>query len=409
MQESEKKKFPPLYEKNEQLEDQDASILIFSDFIYERKGNSYFTDDSYLIFLNQVSSHFKKKTYLGRIGQHELKEKSFKISLDDEDFVELPYYSSLKKLHCLNIFKLFRLFQNIRRAVKKSDVLWIAWPHPISLLILLFQIGKRKRVVLNVRCDLARLVKIRYKGFFRFLALRFIGFGNTLLSLFFKDVVVLTTGTELQDMYTKLVPQTYAIKNTIISRKDIFRPDRKIIGPINLLSVGRLEPEKGIEYLLEAIPLVREKCEVNLCVIGDGQNKNELTTLSKKLGIADAVKFHGHIPFGEELLHHYKRSDIFILPSLSEGLPRVVNEVRAFGLPIISTDVGGLKSELTDQQNCLKIHTRSPKEISQKIISLAENKNLYQNISETLYCESTTNNLEYQSDKVLSLILSSYG
>jgi glycosyltransferase involved in cell wall biosynthesis len=366
------------------LEDQDASILIFSDFIYEREGNSFYTDDSYLIFLNQVGSHFTEKTYLGRNGRDELKEKSFKVSLDDANFVELPFYSSLKKLHCLNISKLFQLIRNIHRAIKKSDVLWIAWPHPISLLILLLQIGRGKRVVLNVRCDLAKLVKIRYKGLFRFFALRFIGFGNTLLSLFFEDVLVLTTGTELKEMYAKIVP-------------------------INLLSVGRLEPEKGIEYLLEAIPLIRERCPVNLCVIGDGKNKEELTSLTKKLGIADAVKFHGFIPFGEELLHHYKRSDIFVLPSLSEGLPRVVNEVRAFGLPIVSTDIGGLKSELTDQQNCLKINARSPKDISKKIISLAENKNLYQNISEKLYCESTTNNLEYQGDKVLSLILSSNG
>jgi glycosyltransferase involved in cell wall biosynthesis len=360
------------------------------------------------MFLNQVGSHFKEKTYLGRINKQTTQKQPYKVDASPNDFIEIPFYSSLKHFISSNIKNVFQLVKTINRAIKKSDILWLAWPHPISSLIILLQIGKGKKVILNVRCDLAKLVSIRYSGVSRFLGLGFISFSNQLLKWFFKDVQVLVTGSELKAMYSEFLPNTHAIKNTIISRDDCFLPERELSGSVHLLSVGRLEPEKGIEYLLKAIPLIKKKYPLKLSIVGNGQNEAKLKSLSKDLGITDSVSFHGYVPFGEDLFRHYVYSDILVLPSLSEGLPRVVNEVRGFGLPIVSTHVGGLKTELQDQQNCLKVEVQSPEDISKKVIALIEHENLYERISANLYGESLTNTIEYQSANVISKIISRY-
>ena len=386
------------------MKNQNLSILIFNDFLFHRKGNSIYTDDSHIIFSDLVGNNFKEKTFLGRINQDKTEKRLHKTSLSSSDFIEIPYYSNLKNFPFLSISKTFQLFKKIKHVITKNDILWLAWPHPISLLIVFLQIRKKKKIVLNVRCDLAELVKIRYKGIFRFLASGFIRISNGFLTFFLKDSIVLATGSELKEIYAEFSPNTYAIKDTIISNSIFLMPDRETFDSINLLFVGRLETEKGIEYLLEAIPLIQKKHPVTLNIIGEGINEAALIALSRKLKINDSVIFYGHIPFGEELFNHYINSDVFVLPSLSEGLPRVINEARGFGLPIVCTNVGGIKTELKDQEDCLKVKVKSPEDISRKIIALIENRKLYKNISNNLYNESLTNNIEHQSAKVTSII-----
>ncbi|MFY0630552.1 MAG: glycosyltransferase family 4 protein [Flavobacteriaceae bacterium] len=390
------------------MENQDLSILIFNDFLFHREGDSIYTDDSYIIFADLVGKNFKEKSFLGRISQNKKDERSYETPIPPSDIIEIPYYSSLKYFPFFNVFKTFRLVKTINSVIKKSDILWLAWPHPISLLILFLQIGKGKKIILNVRCDLAELVKIRYSGIFRFLASSFIKLSNGLLPFLVKDFTVLVTGSELKEAYSKLSPNTYDIRNTVISNNSFTMPDRKKIDPIHLLFVGRLEAEKGIEYLLEAIPLIQKKHPVTLRIVGDGINEETLVALSKELKITDSVEFYGYVPFGKELFSHYINSDIFVLPSLSEGFPRVIDEARGFGLPIVCTNVGGMKTELRDHENCLKVEARSSEDISRKIITLIENKKLYKSISDKLYKESLTNTIEHQSAKVTSIISACY-
>ena len=117
-----------------------------------------------------------------------------------------------------------------------------------------------------------------------------------------------------------------------------------------LLYVGRLSSEKGISVLLESLALLeKESLDFELAVLGDGQDRAYLQTMVEDLGIADRITFCGFVD-RETIVESLVESDIFILPSFAEGIPVVLMEAMASGVPVISTYVGGIAELVTDMR-----------------------------------------------------------
>jgi len=123
-----------------------------------------------------------------------------------------------------------------------------------------------------------------------------------------------------------------------------------------LLSVGRLSLEKGHADLLRAMERLRaakgQGFDLHLLIVGDGPERDRLQRLCSKLSLEDCVSFTGH---QADVRLYYAISDLFILPSHSEGSPNVLLEAMAAGLPIIATAVGGLPEVLSDEVNALLV------------------------------------------------------
>jgi len=136
-----------------------------------------------------------------------------------------------------------------------------------------------------------------------------------------------------------------------------------------ILCVGRLIPRKGIRYLIEGIPLIREKLGggFKVVVVGEGPCEAELKELSKKLGVADIVDFRGYVP-REEIHGVYASSDVFVLPSLNEGMSNTLLEALASALPAVVTDTGGTR-ELV-RENGFIVGKNSPEEIAEAVAIL---------------------------------------
>ncbi|MCK4798084.1 MAG: glycosyltransferase family 4 protein [Spirochaetes bacterium] len=111
----------------------------------------------------------------------------------------------------------------------------------------------------------------------------------------------------------------------------------KINKKITLISTGRLIQRKGYEYLIRAL---KDLDDIQLNLIGDGDIKSHLEGLSKKLNVD--VNFVGKKNHNE-IKKYLQQADIFILPSLNEGMSNSALEAMACGLPIVVTDVGGSK------------------------------------------------------------------
>jgi glycosyltransferase involved in cell wall biosynthesis len=106
-----------------------------------------------------------------------------------------------------------------------------------------------------------------------------------------------------------------------------------------LLFVGRLTQAKGVDVALQACAMLgKDGAAVRLDVAGEGPERERLEELAKRLGVA--AKFHGGVPF-EEVLGLYEAADILVLPSRTEGWPKVLVEAMAFGVPCVATG-GGL-------------------------------------------------------------------
>jgi len=148
-----------------------------------------------------------------------------------------------------------------------------------------------------------------------------------------------------------------------------------------ILFVGRLDPVKGVHYLLRAVQIV---CKVlpdaKLTLVGDGEERENLEYLTNSLGIRDSVDFVGRIPH-EKIPDYMDQADIFVLPSLSEGLPIVILEAMACGLPIVATRVGGIPDIIEEGVNGYLVESGDFQGLADKIIFLLENQPLKHRIS----------------------------
>jgi glycosyltransferase involved in cell wall biosynthesis len=117
-------------------------------------------------------------------------------------------------------------------------------------------------------------------------------------------------------------------------------PEKKQIGGAPaVLFVGRLVEGKRPGLALDTLNRVRDRfpdAELTLC--GDGPLREELQVYSRELGIADAVRFLGHVSY-DEMPSVYRAADAMILPSRSEGMPRTVLEAMSSGVPVVVSDL----------------------------------------------------------------------
>jgi glycosyltransferase involved in cell wall biosynthesis len=132
-----------------------------------------------------------------------------------------------------------------------------------------------------------------------------------------------------------------------------FSPDQLIVG-----TIGRLEPQKGLDLLLAAVPAVSESCpNARFLIVGGGSLEAELKAQARSLGIADRVVFTGWRTDAIDLM---QLLDCFVSTSNFEGLPMVMLEAMAFGKPMVATAVGGVPEILEDGFNGLCIGRRDP-------------------------------------------------
>jgi glycosyltransferase involved in cell wall biosynthesis len=114
--------------------------------------------------------------------------------------------------------------------------------------------------------------------------------------------------------------------------------------PARLVFVGSLEQYyKGPDVLIEAVARCRARgVDVHLEIIGDGRLRGALEALAGRVGCAAAVRFSGHLPTPDAVRARLDASDLFVLPSRTEGLPRAMVEAMARGLPCLGSDAGGI-------------------------------------------------------------------
>ena len=113
-----------------------------------------------------------------------------------------------------------------------------------------------------------------------------------------------------------------------------------------IVAVGNLYPVKGHRYLIEALGLLRERHpHAHVALVGRGELHEPLTALARSLGLSDRVHLLGFRPDVGSVL---AAADLFAMPSLSEGLPLALLEAMRAGLPIIATDVGGVRTALAN-------------------------------------------------------------
>jgi glycosyltransferase involved in cell wall biosynthesis len=138
-----------------------------------------------------------------------------------------------------------------------------------------------------------------------------------------------------------------------------------------VLTVRRLVYKNGIDTLIESANLaVKKNPKIVFLAAGKGPDMVSVQQQIKELGLEGNFKLAGFVP-DEELHLYYNAADVFVLPSKSgEGLPLVANEAMACGLPVVATDVGGIKEILPNDYGRL-VPANRPELLADAILEFA--------------------------------------
>ena len=151
------------------------------------------------------------------------------------------------------------------------------------------------------------------------------------------------------------------------------RPNAPVIG-----TVARLSSVKGQCYLILAMKgILKLKPQVQLLLVGNGPEKDRLVEQAKELEIENSVFFS---PATLDTSVPLSVMDIFVFPSLMEGLGLAIIEAQAMGLPVVASNVGGIYSLVKDKDNGFLVRPKEPEALEAAILSLLEDRRLAQEL-----------------------------
>lgn len=168
---------------------------------------------------------------------------------------------------------------------------------------------------------------------------------------------------------------------------------------INITSIGSLEQMyKAPDIVLEAINIFNKnnkKIESNLLWMGDGKFKDSMIELAIEKGIEKNIRFIGNVN-KQQVFEHLSSSDLFVLASRTEGLPRAIIEAMSIGIPVIGTKVGGIPELLED---AVLVEKNNAVLLAKKIEELATNKDFYNQQATRNFEESKNYKEEFLSQR----------
>ena len=159
-----------------------------------------------------------------------------------------------------------------------------------------------------------------------------------------------------------------------------FRPLPRPANPkVKILFIGRLIPRKGFQRVIRALPRMRELATqpFEIEVVGTGAFQSELDELAVSLGVSDLLHYVGTVPY-DMLERSYQYADIFVLTSLSEGMPSVILEAMGCGLPVVASDVGGNNEIVKEGENGFLIQGDDIETLAQQLATLINDQDLRQ-------------------------------
>ena len=172
----------------------------------------------------------------------------------------------------------------------------------------------------------------------------------------------------------------------------------------DILFVGRLERAKGVDVLFEAIKLLETKYDrkLKVAIIGDGSLNEELKGIAERLNISESVEFLG---VRKDISDLMRKSKIFVLPSRWEGLPMVILEAMALGMPVVATKVGGIPEVIEDGKDGILVEPENPERLANSIFRLLDDDGLRSLFSSNAYRKIKE---EYSIEKYTKTLLGLY-
>ena len=165
-----------------------------------------------------------------------------------------------------------------------------------------------------------------------------------------------------------------------------------------LLFVGRIDPLKGVEQLLEAVSYLRDTDSLRLVIIGGDEDDDDavawLKEITRELDLTDRVTFHGLVKNNEMPLY-YSAADVTVVPSYYESFGLVALESLACGTPVVATDVGDMSNIIIQGETGYVVPDNDPRELADKMGTILSNS--YNNVESALAISESINRYDWSN------------
>ena len=172
-----------------------------------------------------------------------------------------------------------------------------------------------------------------------------------------------------------------------LDRFEYYEKDLDPARPVSILTIGRLVEKKGHEFAIKAVAeLVEAGRDIEYTIAGDGPLKPDLEQLAGKYRLQDRVKFPGAVD-QDQVRELYRESDVFILPSITaddgdmEGVPVVLMEAMAMGLPVVSTRHSGIGELVVDGESGFLLPEKDVAGLVEKMACLIDLPDIYRQMA----------------------------
>lgn len=383
-------------------------ILYHMPFWQAADGSLWETEGSFARYVDSLAPYFDEVVLsvpvFDRPQAHGSRVRAANVRL-----APLPYFPGPRQFYPM----LPRVYGRLKSWVAECDVIHLRVPTPAAIFAFRAAMALRKPVFLLVVGDYeALLPHLPYRGFKKAAFRAYVAFEEWALRHMTSKTLTFTNGAALQRKHEHDGGRIIETKTTTLSLADIgTRVDVAAPGRIRALTVSRIDPRKGLRALPAAVAqLVAEGIDLSLDIIGPtigligDDEQAAITREAAQLGVETRVTLAGAVPL-DQLMSKYRDYDFFILPTQpGEGIPRVLLEAMANGLPIVTTDVSGITSLITHEVNGLLIPDASAESATAAVRRLVRDPELRRRLIQGGYATARTYTLERQAADMMQAV-----
>jgi glycosyltransferase involved in cell wall biosynthesis len=382
-------------------------VGVYADIVFRRVDGQLSADVPFGRFVAALGPRVEELVVFGRLDPTPASHPD-SLGAEGIRFVPLPHYGSVTQIGSV-IRTSRQAIRTFASELDHLDVVWLFGPHPVALAFAGVAVRNRTNVVLGVRQDYPSYIARRLPSPAWAWAVPVAHGLDRAFRLMSRRLPTVVVGDDLARKYRSGRAPLLVTGFSLVAPSDIVGLEAALArswdDELHILSVGRLDPEKN-SRLLPAVMgrLLEVEPRWRMTIAGDGQLAEAVEREAAARGVEHAISLVGYVPHGPDLLHLYRTSNAFLHVAWTEGIPQVLFEAQASGLPIVATDVGGVAAALAHGQGGILIPPNDAPRAAEALERLRIDEELRNRLIENGLKSASGETIDVQLDRVMEFL-----